>query len=85
MENAPSQAQKEKYEQDMKKEIKKLQRLREFFRANMNNSDIKDKTKLLEARKRIEMVSQNTYTQGASAINRLMSLDHSALGSENLK
>lgn len=42
----------------MKKEIKKLQRLREFFRANMNNTDIKDKSKLMEARKRIETVSK---------------------------
>jgi CCR4-NOT transcriptional regulation complex NOT5 subunit len=30
----------------MKKEIKKLQRVREYFRTNLNNSDIKDKTKL---------------------------------------
>ena len=48
---------KEKYESDMKKEIKKLQRLREYFRSQMNNSDIKDKSKLLEARRRIETVS----------------------------
>jgi CCR4-NOT transcriptional regulation complex NOT5 subunit len=42
---------------EMKKEIKKLQRVREFFRTNMNNSDIKDKSKLQEAKRRIESVS----------------------------
>lgn len=41
----------------MKKEIKKLQRLREWFKTNMNNQDIKDKSKLVEAKKRIENVS----------------------------
>jgi CCR4-NOT transcription complex subunit 3 len=46
LENAPTQNQKEKYEQEMKKEIKKLQRLRDFFRSNQNNPDIKDKSKL---------------------------------------
>jgi CCR4-NOT transcriptional regulation complex NOT5 subunit len=30
----------------MKKEIKKLQRVRDFFRTNINNPDIKDKEKL---------------------------------------
>lgn len=30
----------------MKKEIKKLQRVREYIRTSMNNPDIKDKTKL---------------------------------------
>lgn len=48
---------KEKYEQDMKKEIKKLQRVREYFKMQMNNADIKDKAKLIEGRKRIENVS----------------------------
>lgn len=41
----------------MKKEIKKLQRLRDWFKTNMNNQDIKDKSKLVEAKKRIETVS----------------------------
>ena len=34
LENAPTQSMKEKFESDMKKEIKKLQRLRDFFRTN---------------------------------------------------
>lgn len=54
LENAPTQNQKEKYEQEMKKEIKKLQRLRDFFRSNQNNPDIKDKSKLDQGRKMIE-------------------------------
>ena len=48
---------KEKFESEMKKEIKKLQRLRDFFRTNQNNSDIKDKSKLDQGRKMIENVS----------------------------
>ena len=35
---------KDKFESEMKKEIKKLQRQRDFFRTNQNNPDIKDKT-----------------------------------------
>lgn len=38
----------------MKKEIKKLQRLRDFFRTNQNNTEIKDKLKLDNGRKMIE-------------------------------
>jgi CCR4-NOT transcriptional regulation complex NOT5 subunit len=41
----------------MKKEIKKLQRVRDFFRQTQNNPDIRDKTKFIEAKKRIEQVS----------------------------
>jgi CCR4-NOT transcription complex subunit 3 len=48
---------KEKYELEMKKEIKKLQRVRDYFRSLINNPDIKDKTKLTEARRRVEVVS----------------------------
>jgi CCR4-NOT transcriptional regulation complex NOT5 subunit len=40
----------------MKKEIKKLQRQRDWFKQNMNNPDIKDKSKLLEAKRKIENV-----------------------------
>ena len=38
----------------MKKEIKKLQRLRDFFRQSMNSTEVKDKTPLQEAKRRIE-------------------------------
>lgn len=49
---------KEKYRADMKREIKKLQRLRDFFRQNIGNPNIVDQNKLVEARRRIETVSQ---------------------------
>jgi len=48
---------KEKYEIEMKKEIKKLQRIRDYFRALINNPDVKDKSKPTEARRRVEIVS----------------------------
>lgn len=48
--------QKEKYEQELKKEIKKLQRLREQIKTWQSSSDIKDKKPLNEARKQIETV-----------------------------
>lgn len=41
----------------MKKEIKKLQRVRDFFRNNINNPTIRDKEKLIEGKSRIEGVS----------------------------
>jgi CCR4-NOT transcriptional regulation complex NOT5 subunit len=44
---------KDKYELEMKKEIKKLQRIRDYFRQ----SDIKDMEKAKEARRRVEKVS----------------------------
>ena len=57
LEHAQTQAMKEKYEGEMKKEIKKLQRQRDFFRSNQGNADIKDaatKGKLDLGRKLIE-------------------------------
>jgi CCR4-NOT transcription complex subunit 3 len=52
--NAEQQNQKEKYEMDLKKEIKKLQRLRDQIKTWIGSSDIKDKDNLIEARKLIE-------------------------------
>lgn len=49
-----SQALKEKYENDLKKEIKKLQRFRDQIKSWIGNNDIKDKNQLVEARKIIE-------------------------------
>lgn len=54
-------AMKEKYEIEMKKEIKKLQRVRDFFRTQINNDEIKDKSKAQEARRRVEKVSLPLY------------------------
>jgi CCR4-NOT transcriptional regulation complex NOT5 subunit len=41
----------------MKREIKRLQRLRDIFRQNTNNPAILEQNKLVEARKLIETVS----------------------------
>ena len=51
---ATQQNQKEKYEVDLKKEIKKLQRLRDQIKTWISSNDIKDKTALTSARKLIE-------------------------------
>lgn len=53
--NAINSNQKEKYEQDLKKEIKKLQRLRDQIKTWVASSDVKDKQVLTENRKLIEM------------------------------
>lgn len=52
--SAPSPQQKEKYEADLKKEIKKLQRYRDQIKQWASSSDVKDKAPLLAARKDIE-------------------------------
>jgi CCR4-NOT transcription complex subunit 3 len=52
--SATQQTLKEKYETDLKKEIKKLQRLRDQIKAWISSSDVKDKNGLVEARKTIE-------------------------------
>ncbi|KAJ1967067.1 general negative regulator of transcription subunit 5 [Dimargaris xerosporica] len=52
--DAPNANHKEKYEQDLKKEIKKLQRHRDQIKTWIASSDIKDKRELLENRRNIE-------------------------------
>ncbi|UXI14395.1 CCR4-NOT transcription complex subunit 3 [Sarcoptes scabiei] len=52
--NATNANQKEKYEADLKKEIKKLQRLRDQIKSWLASSDIKDKRLLIDYRKLIE-------------------------------
>mmetsp|Transcript_6342 Transcript_6342/g.9411 ORF Transcript_6342/g.9411 Transcript_6342/m.9411 type:complete len:455 (+) Transcript_6342:3-1367(+) len=49
-----NQTQKERLEGELKKEIKKLQRLREHLRNFQTNPDIRDKNLIQEARKKIE-------------------------------
>jgi CCR4-NOT transcription complex subunit 3 len=51
---ASTTAQKEKYEADLKKEIKKLQRLRDQIKTWQGDSSVKDKTKLDSNRRLIE-------------------------------
>lgn len=61
--NATNSNQKEKYEADLKKEIKKLQRLRDQIKSWIASAEIKDKSSLLDYRKLIETVSTHTvYT-----------------------
>uniref|UniRef100_H3CRM3 CCR4-NOT transcription complex, subunit 3a n=1 Tax=Tetraodon nigroviridis TaxID=99883 RepID=H3CRM3_TETNG len=52
--NAANANQKEKYEADLKKEIKKLQRLRDQIKTWLASNEIKDKRQLIENRKLIE-------------------------------
>lgn len=52
--NATNSNQKEKYEADLKKEIKKLQRLRDQIKSWIASGEIKDKSALLENRRLIE-------------------------------
>lgn len=52
--NATNSNQKEKYEADLKKEIKKLQRLRDQIKSWIASADIKDKNALVENRRLIE-------------------------------
>ena len=51
---ASGQNLKEKYEGDLKKEIKKLQRLRDQIKTWISSGDVKDKSALTEARKTVE-------------------------------
>ena len=53
---APNQSQKEKYEAELKKEIKKLQRYRDQIKAWISSPEVKDKAALLDNRKLIETV-----------------------------
>lgn len=55
--NATNSNQKEKYEADLKKEIKKLQRLRDQIKSWIASAEIKDKSALLENRRLIETVT----------------------------
>ena len=52
--NATNANQREKYEGDLKKEIKKLQRLRDQIKSWASSSEVKDKKSLLDYRKLIE-------------------------------
>ena len=56
IEQSANAAQKEKLEDNLKKEIKKLQRLRDQIKTWAASNDIKDKGPLLEQRKLIETV-----------------------------
>ena len=55
--SANTNNQKEKYEADLKKEIKKLQRYRDQLKGWIADKEVKDKGPLVESRKVIETVS----------------------------
>ena len=54
--SAANPVQREKIEADLKKEIKKLQRLRDQIKTWQTMNEVKDKEALEAARKRIELV-----------------------------
>lgn len=54
VQNAANANQKEKYEGELKKEIKKLQRLREQIKTWLASVEVKEKKSLQDARKKIE-------------------------------
>lgn len=56
IEQSTNPAQKEKQEENLKREIKKLQRLRDQIKAWAASNEVKDKGPLLEKRKLIETV-----------------------------
>lgn len=88
---AEQQALKEKYEADLKKEIKKLQRLRDQIKSWLGSSEIKDKNQLLEARKIIEtkmeqfkICERDTKTKAYSREGILLIFQNYILTTENL-
>ena len=64
--HASNSNQKEKYEEDLKKEIKKLQRLRDQIKTWIASAEIKDKSVLVEKRKLIEAVIAFLISQTVS-------------------
>jgi len=67
IEQSNNPAQKEKLEDNLKREIKKLQRLRDQIKTWAAGNEIKDKGPLMEQRKLIETVSAETGEQGVPA------------------
>jgi CCR4-NOT transcription complex subunit 3 len=56
IQTATSQPQKEKQEDNLKREIKKLQRQRDQIKTWIASGDVKDKSELIQHRKDIEKV-----------------------------
>lgn len=59
-------AQKEKLEDNLKREIKKLQRMRDQIKTWAASNDVKDKDRLLDNRKLIETVSRASVCASAN-------------------
>lgn len=91
--NATNTNQKEKYETDLKKEIKKLQRLRDQIKSWIASGEIKDKSTLVDTRKLIEtqmerfkVVERETKTKAYSkeGLGATQKLDPTAREREEL-
>lgn len=67
---ASNATQKDKLENDLKTQIKKLQRMRDQIKAWLGSSDIKDKTALMEHRRLIEQVSASSERSGRGCDGR---------------
>lgn len=63
IEQSNNPAQKEKLEDNLKREIKKLQRLRDQIKTWAASNDIKDKAPLLDHRRLIETVRGRTASR----------------------
>lgn len=84
IQTASNANQKDKYEGELKKEIKKLQRLRDSIKGWLTSNDIKDKKLLMEKRKLIEtqmerfkVVERQTKTKAFSkeGLNQASKMD----------
>uniref|UniRef100_A0A3Q3X597 CCR4-NOT transcription complex subunit 3 n=1 Tax=Mola mola TaxID=94237 RepID=A0A3Q3X597_MOLML len=73
--NAANANQKEKYEADLKKEIKKLQRLRDQIKTWVASNEIKDKRQLVENRKLIETVKTKTKAYSKEGLGLAQKVD----------
>ena len=62
IEQSNNPAQKEKLEDNLKREIKKLQRLRDQIKTWAANNDVKDKDRLLDNRRLIESVRTRPWS-----------------------
>lgn len=62
LQGCESQSQKEKLEGDLKREIKKLQRLRDQIKSWLSGNEVKDKNALLENRRLIENAMERFKT-----------------------
>lgn len=61
-------AQKDKLEDNLKREIKKLQRSRDSIKSWAAGNEVKDKSQLLEYRKKIEKVCRAKWTRRATIL-----------------
>lgn len=73
--HASNATQKDKLETDLKTQIKKLQRMRDQIKVWLGNSDIKDKSSLVENRKLIETVCESKGSADNQQMERFKALE----------